>query len=580
MAYLELADLRCCLADLGQAAPSPAPVANTQGRVEAQDLIAMLSLLKATAAQAKLSMASLTPVLRQKRANLASLKRDLAAAMGATGLGDGASQFVMGQLAKIDADVRSGRWTDMLVELVRITPSATGSEVQDWLSDPLFSDLKNNLGQNYNPSDPQLLNIAQTALNALAANPPIQWDGRTPPDPPPLLPAPGDQDNKALLASAMHAQFDPAVYNANNQGFSQYVAAHKPQGGGVLTTVLKVASLPTQALNQIPGYKQLAANLNKYVPGWQIALNLLVPGGSLLGFASSMLGTAGNIPLIGGVIQTAGGLVSAGYGAASNISIVGPAVQDVVYLADKLPFSVSAVADTYLKTDGSMSNKLLAAGLESISEFALAAQACAMILSFGSFAAADAAIASAISSAAASMKSTVIAAQSGNPYDIAAAAAQAASSLAAAGGVVSTAMAATNTATSVVANGGSDTAGLILDATKYILIATKTGISVAKAYTSALKIKAAADMAKRQAMVEAAKIDAQTQEITNQIAQIRAEEARIQAQRARAAAAGKTPLVSPIAQALGVSESTVVYGGIAAVLIVIGAVVVMSDDED
>ena len=413
-------------------------------------------------------------------------------------------------------------------------------------------------------------------MNAMAANPPLQWDGVSPPSYPP-----SGQTDQQLMASAQQAAFDPAAYAANNQGFAAYVASRQPQGGGVLKTVLKVAALPTQALNQIPGYAKLSANLNKYVPGWQVALNLLVPGSSLLGLASSVIGSAGNFPLIGNAITTAGGLVSSGYSAASSLPVAGPAVQDVVYLEDKLPFSVSAVAAAYLKANGSVSDQLLAAGLESVSEFAFAAEMCAMILSLGAAApatvaasagldaatiSADAAVAGAISSATASFKGAIVSAQTGNPYNIAIAATQAAAALVGVGGVVAAA---------------SGAAAIVLDCIKFGLQATQAGITVAKAYVMAQKIKAAAAAVKNQAVAEASALDSLTQQIANQIAQIQAEEAQIQAERAQVATAtARVPVISPVAQSLGVSESTVIYGGLIAVLIVVGLVIVMSDDDD
>lgn len=614
MAYIELADLGQASAEFGgppavspghpyfealSKAPAPGAISpaavDAAGKAEADALLAAFAELGTVATQAQKGAAQAASVLQPKRAKLIELRRTLAGLKAAPGMGDlgnGAMKFVFGQLMKIDADVRSGRWTDMLVELARITPEAGGKEVQDLLKDPVLSAIRKNLETNYKPQDPALLEIARTALSSMASRPPLAWDGQTPAPPPPLIPPPGQQDNAALLSSARNAAFDPAVYEQNSQGFSRYIATHKKAGGGVVKSVAKATGQVSGAVYKVPVVGNVAKTLDKYVPGWTIGLNFILPGGGLLGLLSTAVGVAGKVPLVGNVLSAASfvsggapaftggafagpsGLVTStfgpvsggttGFGPTANLSW---AVENTpLKLVNSFPISTAKVTNIYLTTHGNVLKKVAAASVEALSQIQAMFTAVALV-AFAPGAPALAPLVAAMSAATAALKGSIIAAQSGDPYAAAQAAAAAASAVVGLGGV----------AGGVVAG---SLPALLIDATQTALTGVKTGITVAQTVSLAKKAKKAGDVAVRDAAVEAAELDRQTAEIQTQIAQLKARQAETVTARRTAAAKREVPLAAPVARSLGVSQETVVYGGIALAVLAIGIVIVMSDEDE
>lgn len=401
-------------------------------------------------------------------------------------LSGGAEKWFFGQLYKIDVDVKTARWTDLLVEVVRLTPEANSKQPEEILSDPVFSAVRAKYLEVYNPQDfPGLKAIGLAAIDAMRSNPPIAWDGESPgPDPPPL-PAPDYRpDEASLLASARQAQFNAAIWARNFSEWAQYVRTSKKDGNFVKKAIRET----TRVTNQ----------LDKYVPGWSTLIDVVAPSIPVFAPLALAVKAISSLPLVG---KVAGGVVQnvipgAGVGGPSTIfggtavggaagsgvqtfttnsgffnlptdTFVAKPIQDgavqFAKLGSPVKFTVSKIALTAATTKGTLLQKLEAAGLEALA-------AVSMVVMLGC---------------------TV-----------------------ATGGLATPVCAAANVA----------------------LAALKTGITLAKTYEAARQAKRAADQAKQRAAMEAAALEEEERRIRAEIEAIQAEKARIAAlQRARLA---------------------------------------------
>jgi hypothetical protein len=665
-------------------APDPSAISasavDVAGKAGADALLASIDKLKTTSAAAgqdlRTTLSLTNAITAQKQANLTALKRQAAALSqqlapgtqptGLAGLGrvrrrpsrfgladlaSGSSDFLGGQIQKIDLAVKSGRWTDLLFNLAVLTPGAAGKTPHDLLTDPLLSQLKQVVRDNYNPTDrPRLKDVALAALDGMARYP-NYWQTPSIPAPPQMT------DDDSLMASAKEAVYDPDAWGAVSGQFSSYIAAHRPQGGGVVKSVTKAIGQVNNLVYQVPGVGTVAKTLDKYVPGWQVALNFVIPGGGLIGAVGAAAQATQFAPILGPALQTAlavaqpvtgiaptGSFVSYGSGAvaqaATQVSAgFGPAVnlkwaltETPLQVANRFPFSVAKVTGIYLSTHGDVLEKLEAASTEAIAQVALVIELGAVAISAGGAAGVigplDAAIASAISSSTNAIKSTVAAAEMKPPSPVAwaqagIAIAAAAVSVAAA---ASDAVAAADKAFSEmqraqqaadaakaagapnapvlaavadkakqayqVASANMATVNAVNTITSTIKTAGQAGLSVAQAEMVAAQVKNAADAAKKKAYAQVAQIDADTALVKQQIDQLKQQVAAVQRQRAlvqqqaaataaraRTAAASRTAL-APVADALGVSDQTVMILGAVGAIALIGSVIVATSGDE
>lgn len=656
-------------------APDPSAISaqsvESVGKAEVDSLLASMSNLSATSSTVggdlRAALSSINASASQKGAALESLKKQAASlrrqlatlrSPGLAGLSGGAAKFFGGQIEKIDTAVKSGRWTELLFNTAVIAPGATGKSPRELLTDPILSQMKQALRDSYNPEDrPRLKDVAIAALDAMSRYPDY-WS--TPPVPPP----PQSTDDASLMASAREAVFDADAWMQASGQFSSYVAANRPQGGGVVKSVTKGLQQVNSLVYKVPVVGDAAKTLDKYVPGWQVALNLIVPGGGIVGAIGTAANAATTVPLLGPALQTALSIaqpvtgispgesfVSYGGNAAQVVSQAapgfGPAVnlkwaltETPLQIVDRFPFSVAKVTGIYLSTHGDVLKKLTAASTEAIAQAALAIQVGAMAVSFGGAAAVigplDVAIAMAISASANAVKSTAAAAMAKPPNP--AAWAQAGVAIAAAalqiGAAASDALAAADkafqelqrakqaadAARAAAASAGSGTstaAQLTLHAeqmaavargaqasyaaalaaasgaqavktiTDLVNVAGKTGLSVANAAVLAKETRKAADAARARANAKLAQIDAESALVAKEIEALKLQIAEAARQRAAIQTSSRTAprrvqpqsALSRAAGGLGVSEMTLVLGGLALVGGIVVAASVLKDDE-
>lgn len=255
------------------------------------------------------------------------------------GMGDGATQWYYGQLTKIDIDVRSGRWTDMLIELIRLTPESMYKEPTEILRDPILTSVMQKFDEVYNPSDPTFKGIGKIALLSMGSKPFADWDGESQPPPPPVPPIPGSEDKKALAESAMVAQFEPAIWWRNFNDWAQYQATHRPGGDWIkrgFTDVMKASSY-----------------MDKTLPGWTILVDVAMSTNPLtIGLKQALTQLVG---------QVTGPIAS---------QFAAPLVE----AATSVPLTTLHVAGTAVTTQGPLTTKLLAASVDALAAAALVVQ--------------------------------------------------------------------------------------------------------------------------------------------------------------------------------------------------------------
>jgi hypothetical protein len=459
--------------------------------------------------------------------------------------------------------------------------------------------------------------------------------------------------------------------------------------GGVLKQFDKAVIQPVAhpigaALNKLdkaalrPVYQPVAkgvmkanAFLDKYVPGWTVALNMFVPGGGLLVSAfSGAMEVAGGIPVVGVVLPQLiqGGLTVAGHAAQFGISTasgqggawnllpnaeqsaLGRAVsfgqvtiggvaqpivtqalgttQAVVGIANALPFTVAKMTAVYLSTKGNVLLKLEATGIEALSEVNLVLQAAALIVTFGTAAPGLAAASAASMAAVAAMKTTLQVQMAGGKWtasDIATVGFDAAIALAGglgAGGIgpgaglISPLAAPVEKALQIQEAGGKWTAmdiasvgfdvaaaagniafqavPALKDAQAAWAVVRTTlstmknaGVSVANALELRQQLRSAADKHKRLAEIEIARIRAEEAAYEAEVAKMEGQIAAIRQQRVRVLALkSKAPrpdtdgsVIGGLAEQVGVSETTLILGGLVAVGGVVLVLALATNDE-
>lgn len=379
MSYVTIGDLRRGLWAMGEDPGSP-PVETG----ELEELHRLLLGLRADAVAYRTDLQARANALvarrkrnEQMRAKVLASRREVVSRTPknrATSLAGGSMSWFLGQVQKIDADVKTGRWTDLLVEIVRLTPEATGKNPEEILAEPIASAIRNKYLEVYKPQDaPELREIGAIALTALSRNPPIPWDGETPAPPPPPPPGPGQlPDLVALRDSASKAQFDAAVWAQNFQVWAQYVKTHQKDGNFVKKSLKETA--------------KVVATLDRYVPGWSVLIDMVAPSIPILaplalaikalpvvgGPAGKIVGTIiGGSPGGIGVPTFYGGgatgpQVIPGFGADIVLKPVTDAVVEIVKIGSPIKFTVMKVTARGIMTKGDLLTKLTAAANEAL----------------------------------------------------------------------------------------------------------------------------------------------------------------------------------------------------------------------
>jgi len=583
------------MSDLAQAQPQDQQ--QVQGAAELQALYDALTQLKAgtsadnavvkTSMEAvdarKQRLIDLVKKLGAAKAQLASMQRTTGVSPPGMGfLAGGAMSWFIGQVQKIDADVKTGRWTDMLVEVIRLTPEAQGKNPEEIIVDPIASAVRNKYLEVYNPQDaPELREIGLTALDSIFKNQPIAWDGQTPAPPPPPPPARSGKMCPGLRKSAAAAQFDASVYAQNFQFWAQYVQTHQPDGNFVKKTIREAGRITSQ--------------LDKYVPGWSALIDIVAPSIPILAPVAALVkalpvvgGPAGKIVgnIIGGTpafgtpsftsfpgaaapglpTVTSAGIPTAaisgpqnipGFGADVVLKPITDTAVEISRIASPFKFTISKVGVTAATTQGPLLAKIEAASFEALSAASLA-------LALGSAVVTGGASIAAVGSLFTSVGLTTLG-----------------TSLAATGAAL-TVDAATPAVVAAI-----KVAQLAVDA-------LRTGISLVRTQQAADALRKAADASLRKAQADAALYEQATQQTIAELAKIKLQIEAVQRERDRVLAqrraeqarkqaelATKTGPVAAVARTVGVSETTVVVAGLA----IVGGLILLAaasggDDEE
>jgi hypothetical protein len=256
-----LADLAQARPPAPQAVPTAPPPEIAAAPPEVQQLWAQLADLRVTAQDSAAQSTVAMTALLKKTAYVKALQQQLAAMQaGVLGVreqglsGSGAAKWYFGQIALIQNEASQGNWSAMLLDLSRITPDVQASQTPDQvLSDQkLVQNALAKLDEVYQ-NDPAMGFVAKTALASMAA----QFGTKVPP------PAGQASQYQDLYAKAVQAELDADKYQQRMTEAQKYIASHQHDGNEILKAAKKTM--------------QATAWLDKTVPGWTSILDVVAP---------------------------------------------------------------------------------------------------------------------------------------------------------------------------------------------------------------------------------------------------------------------------------------------------------------
>lgn len=274
-----------------------------------------------------------------KRSKSASIKRS-----GLSDLADGSTSFLFGQYAKIRQHAENGDWSFMLEAAMRLAAPA-GTQPEDALADSaIYAKLRETVSGAV--EDPTLKARALSTLEAMRT----QLAGF----------------RRDRLAAAPAGPFSFDEYEAAVSGDLSYIASHEPNSGFVEKGLRQAGSV--------------TATLDKFVPGWTVVFDIFAPvlpfGVALNSLLSQLPSAVGNTLKIASSGLTERRLpFQPTVGAWSGGFVTGTverATQSAVTVIGPVKFSLSKATATAIQTNGPLSQKLVAAGIELLQNYALA----------------------------------------------------------------------------------------------------------------------------------------------------------------------------------------------------------------